>query len=55
MEDFNWLKPEPSPNWSVLEDEKAVEDHVWGRILGDKRGMKLTEILECTGVTSLAD
>ncbi|EZF97559.1 hypothetical protein H113_02442 [Trichophyton rubrum MR1459] len=55
VEDFNWLKPEPSPNWSVLEDEKAVEDHVWGRILGDKRGMKLTEILECTGVTSLAD
>ncbi|EFE36987.1 tubulin-specific chaperone c, putative [Trichophyton benhamiae CBS 112371] len=55
VEDFNWLKPGPSPNWSVLEDEDTVEDHVWGRLLGDKRGMKLTEILEKTGVTGLAN
>ncbi|EGE00163.1 hypothetical protein TESG_07483 [Trichophyton tonsurans CBS 112818] len=55
VEDFNWLKSEPSPNWGVLEDENTVEDHVWGRILGDKHGMQLTEILERTGVTSLTD
>ncbi|EFR03049.1 hypothetical protein MGYG_06047 [Nannizzia gypsea CBS 118893] len=53
VEDFNWLRPEPSPNWSVLKDEYTVDNRVWGRILGDKQRMMLRRVLEVTGVTRL--
>ncbi|KAM5462819.1 hypothetical protein MauCBS54593_007800 [Microsporum audouinii] len=53
VEDFKWLQPEQSPNWSVLDEEDAVPDEVWGRLLVDKESWSLDEILRATGVLRL--
>jgi len=29
VDDFKWLKPEPSPNWSRLPSEKRVSPNSW--------------------------
>lgn len=29
VDDFKWLKPEPSPNWSMLDMPHRVRDQVW--------------------------
>ncbi|KAJ5668147.1 uncharacterized protein N7477_006717 [Penicillium maclennaniae] len=29
VEDFKWIKPEPSPNWSLLDPTDAIAEEVW--------------------------
>lgn len=29
MDDFKWLKPEPSPNWAVLPEAERIQERVW--------------------------
>lgn len=31
VEDFNWLRREPSPNWSVIQD--GISDDIWTEIM----------------------
>ncbi|KAL4879620.1 tubulin binding cofactor C-domain-containing protein [Aspergillus karnatakaensis] len=33
VEDFKWIKPEPSPNWSLLGQDAAVPEEVWTEIV----------------------
>ncbi|KAL4796926.1 tubulin binding cofactor C-domain-containing protein [Aspergillus venezuelensis] len=33
VEDFKWIKPEPSPNWSLLGQEAGVPEEVWTEIV----------------------
>ncbi|CRK28047.1 hypothetical protein BN1708_015083 [Verticillium longisporum] len=33
VDDFKWLKAEPSPNWSVLPVDERLEDRIWSDVV----------------------
>ncbi|KAK5075236.1 hypothetical protein LTR51_003635 [Lithohypha guttulata] len=33
VDDFKWLRAEPSPNWSLMDDEEQISDGVWSDVL----------------------
>ncbi|KAJ5220341.1 hypothetical protein N7468_009545 [Penicillium chermesinum] len=45
VEDFKWIKPEPSPNWSLLDPADAVPEEVWAEIVPGGPGWSLEDIL----------
>lgn len=45
VEDFEWIKPEPSPNWSLLGHDDAVPEGVWAEIVPGGPGWSLEDIL----------
>lgn len=45
IEDFKWIKPEPSPNWSLLDPADAVPEEVWAEIVPGGPGWSLDDIL----------
>ncbi|KAJ5766928.1 uncharacterized protein N7511_004544 [Penicillium nucicola] len=45
VEDFKWIKPEPSPNWSLLDPNDAVPEEVWAEIVPGGPGWSLEDIL----------
>ncbi|CAL5866237.1 uncharacterized protein PFLUO_LOCUS444 [Penicillium psychrofluorescens] len=45
VEDFKWIKPEPSPNWSLLDPSDAVPEEVWAEIVPGGPGWSLDDIL----------
>ncbi|KAJ5161105.1 Tubulin binding cofactor C [Penicillium capsulatum] len=45
VEDFKWIKPEPSPNWSLLDPTDAVPEEVWAEIVPGGPGWSLDDIL----------
>ncbi|KAJ5119789.1 Tubulin binding cofactor C [Penicillium atrosanguineum] len=45
VEDFKWIKPEPSPNWSLLGSSDAVPEEVWAEIVPGGPGWSLDDIL----------
>jgi hypothetical protein len=45
IEDFKWIKPEPSPNWSLLDPSDAVPEEVWAEIVPGGPGWSLDDIL----------
>ncbi|KUL84526.1 hypothetical protein ZTR_08766 [Talaromyces verruculosus] len=50
VEDFKWIKPEPSPNWSVLDPNAAVSDEVWAEMVPGGPCWSLEDILRATKV-----
>lgn len=38
VDDFKWLKSEPSPNWCVLPENKRIPETVWGDVLAGNGG-----------------
>ena len=51
VDDFKWLRQEPSPNWSLLPPEEGVSEGVWREVVpgGPKFGVE--EILGAVGVS----
>ncbi|KAI9927702.1 hypothetical protein AWENTII_012661 [Aspergillus wentii] len=45
VEDFKWIKPEPSPNWSLLDQDSGVPEEVWAEIVPGGPGWSLEDIL----------
>ena len=45
VEDFKWIKPEPSPNWSLIDANDAVPEEVWAEIVPGGPGWSLEDIL----------
>ncbi|KAJ5725891.1 Tubulin binding cofactor C [Penicillium malachiteum] len=45
IEDFKWIKPEPSPNWSLLDPSDAIPEEVWTEIVPGGPGWSLDDIL----------
>ncbi|KAJ5885262.1 hypothetical protein N7495_009772 [Penicillium taxi] len=45
IEDFKWIKTEPSPNWSLLDPSDAVSEEVWSEIVPGGPGWSLDDIL----------
>lgn len=50
VEDFKWLKSEPSPNWSLLDDASAVSEDVWSNIASGAPRWSLDDILKAARV-----
>jgi tubulin-specific chaperone C len=54
VDDFKWLKTEPSPNWSVLPEDQRVKEEVWRAVVQGKGRARLSvdEILAKVGLPS---
>lgn len=50
VDDFKWLKSEPSPHWSVLPPEQRIKDSVWKDVVPGGPGLGLDEILKAVTV-----
>lgn len=52
VDDFKWLKLDPSPNWSVLDESKRVPQQVWTDVVpgGPKHGTE--DILKAVGIST---
>ena len=46
MDDFKWLKSEPSPNWSVLDMPHRVRDEVWKEVVPGGPGLGVEDVLK---------
>ncbi|KZL80403.1 tubulin binding cofactor c [Colletotrichum incanum] len=51
VDDFKWLKSEPSPNWSILPEEQRLADEIWTKVVPGERGKDLHDILKAVGVS----
>ena len=49
VDDFKWLKMEPSPNWSVLSEEERLSDEMW-RDVSAELGASVEEKLRKVGL-----
>ncbi|KAI0006737.1 TBCC-domain-containing protein [Xylariaceae sp. FL0662B] len=50
VDDFKWLKSEPSPNWSILPDEKRVSEDIWANTVCGNTSVKTDDILRAVGI-----
>ncbi|KAF2764301.1 putative tubulin-specific chaperone c [Teratosphaeria nubilosa] len=50
VDDFKWLKSEPSPNWRVLQPQSRVRDEVWRDVVRGGPETGLQEILKAVNL-----
>jgi hypothetical protein len=50
VDDFKWLRAEPSPNWSVLPEEKRIGEKVWKEVVPGGPSLGVEEILTAVGL-----
>jgi hypothetical protein len=50
IDDFKWLKAEPSPHFSILPEDQRVPDEVWKEQVSGARGTSLDDVLTVVGV-----
>ncbi|KAI1339749.1 tubulin binding cofactor C [Xylariaceae sp. FL0016] len=50
VDDFKWLKSEPSPNWSVLSEDKRAPEEVWKKTVCGNPSLSTVDILRKVGV-----
>ncbi|OWO97966.1 tubulin-specific chaperone c [Marssonina coronariae] len=50
VDDFKWLKAEPSPNWSILPEAEILKEDVWTDIVPGGPGIGLEDILRRIGL-----
>ncbi|RYP68862.1 hypothetical protein DL769_005421 [Monosporascus sp. CRB-8-3] len=52
VDDFKWLKSEPSPNWSVLPEGERISDAQWRDAVGGDPSRDVDDILREFGILS---
>ncbi|PGH23832.1 hypothetical protein AJ80_02080 [Polytolypa hystricis UAMH7299] len=50
VQDFKWIKVEPSPNWKVLEEEDAVDDATWDELVSGAPKRSVDDILQAVKI-----
>lgn len=50
VDDFKWLKAEPSPNWSIVPEDQRIPEEVWTKTVPGGPGLSLDGILKVVGV-----
>jgi len=50
VDDFKWLKTEPSPNWSTLPEEERLEEMIWTNVVPGAPGLGLEDIMKKVGL-----
>lgn len=46
VDDFKWLRSEPSPNWGILDPSQRVKADVWKDKVPGGPGLGLEEVLQ---------
>lgn len=50
VDDFKWLKSEPSPHWSVMPASDRLDEEVWTKVVGPGSDVGVEQGLEIVGV-----
>ncbi|KAI1760126.1 TBCC-domain-containing protein [Hypoxylon sp. FL1150] len=50
VDDFKWLKSEPSPNWSTLPEEQRIQADIWKNSVCGSPSLSTVDILRRVGV-----
>ncbi|KAI1370812.1 TBCC-domain-containing protein [Hypoxylon crocopeplum] len=50
VDDFKWLKSEPSPNWNILPEEKRIPADIWKNSVCGSPSLSTDDILRRVGV-----
>ncbi|ETS83660.1 hypothetical protein PFICI_05536 [Pestalotiopsis fici W106-1] len=53
VDDFKWLKNEPSPNWSIIAEDKRLPANVWAKDVLSNPSLSTDDILRKFGVPGL--
>lgn len=53
VDDFKWLKNEPSPNWSIIPEDKRLPADVWTKDVLSNPSLSTDDILRKVGVSGL--
>jgi tubulin-specific chaperone C len=51
VDDFKWLKSEPSPNWSTLPVNQRLQEDIWTTVVPGGPGVGLDDILKKVGIS----
>jgi hypothetical protein len=52
VDDFKWLKSEHSPNWSLLPEEKRLQEVIWTTVIPGGPGVGTEDILKKIGIVA---
>jgi len=52
VDDFKWLKSEHSPNWSLLPEEKRLQEEIWTTVVPGGPGVGSEDILKKIGIVA---
>lgn len=50
VDDFKWLKSEPSPHWRIMPEDVRVTESVWAKLITGNPDAERTEILQAVGI-----
>ena len=50
IDDFNWLKQSPSPNFRVMGADEVIREEVWRDVVPGSEKVGLTDVLKAVGV-----
>lgn len=53
VDDFKWLKSEPSPNWSILDASQRTRDDVWRDVVPGQPGLGPEDVLKAVNLPGL--
>lgn len=53
IDDFKWLKSEPSPHWSILPTSARTKDSIWKDVVPGGPSLSLDEILKAVAVAKV--
>ncbi|KAK0353728.1 hypothetical protein LTR91_019268 [Friedmanniomyces endolithicus] len=53
VDDFKWLRNEPSPNWKVLEEQQRVKEEAWRDVIPSGPGVDVSDILQAVGLSAV--
>lgn len=52
VDDFKWLKSEPSPNWATLDSSQQIREEVWRDTVPGGVGLGPVDILRAVKLTN---
>jgi hypothetical protein len=50
IDDFKWLKAEPSPHFSILPEAQRVSQEAWADKVPGENGIGLVDFLQAVGI-----
>ena len=53
VDDFKWLKAEPSPNWSVLPEVQRLKEETWTNVVQGGPGIGLEDVFKKIGLAKV--
>ena len=51
VDDFKWLRSDPSPNWSIFEEPQRIKPQVWRDIVSGDLGTVTEDLLKVVDIT----